>query len=537
MRTRILAGVAALACCIHANASELPVRYFTNSDDYETVTISPDGKHFAVRAVSEGKIVLVFIRREDMKITGGAKAPRKGHINSVRWVNNERVIYTEAEDNGYLAATIPTHELHAVNYDGSKNTTIFTEEEEAVPLIANLLPGEDKYILLATFPYVNGWSQTSRDLGSHTEIVKADVNWGRNRTLYRLPLRQAYPLADDQGLVRFAVAYNLNEEPRVYYRPDEDTDWQEHKLDAFGSQVPRPINLSADGKTALLSVDSEDGGFTQLYSYELESQKLDLLYDSKGRTDIDHWYHDPKTRLPVIAVSYPGKVNYEYVQPDHQLSKLHRSLSQAFPGQVVSFPSYTDDLNYIIVHVSSDKNPGEFYLYDVAANKARFLLAQRSWVDPKLSRPMIANKFKARDGLEISTYITLAEGEDQPHPLIVIPHGGPFGVRDYWGYNKESQLLASRGFNVLQVNYRGSGGYGEDFEVAGHLEYGKKMQDDVTDATRWAIQEGYAQADKICIFGASYGAYAAMMGAVREPGLYRCAVGYSGLYDLSLAFI
>lgn len=533
MRRKLLAALAMLTCYFNLGAAELPVKYFSDFDDYESVTISPDGKHFAVRAVSEGKVVLVFIRREDMTITGGAKAPKKGHISSVRWVSNERVVYTETQDNGYLASPIGTDELHAINYDGSKNQTIFSDN--AGFGIINLLPDEEDYILVAAYPYINLRSQSSRDLGNHTEIVKVDVNWGRNRTLYRLPLRDAYPLADESGLVRFAVADNLNDESRVFFRPNEDAEWQEQKLDTFGTQVPRPIALSADGSTALLSVESEEGGFTQLYSYELESQKLDLLYDSKG-TDIDHWYFDPKTRLPVIAVTYPGKVNYEYLQPEHKLSKLHRSLVQAFPGQIVGFPSYTEDLNFVIVQVSGDKNPGEFYLYDVAANKARFLLARRSWVDQKHSRSMIATQFKARDDLEIPIYLTLAEGEDKPHPLIVIPHGGPFGIRDYWGYDSETQMLANHGFNVLQVNYRGSGGYGEDFEVAGHLEWGKKMQDDITDATRWAIQEGYAQADKICIYGGSYGAYAAMMGAIREPELYRCAVGYSGVYDLPLMF-
>jgi pimeloyl-ACP methyl ester carboxylesterase len=118
--------------------------------------------------------------------------------------------------------------------------------------------------------------------------------------------------------------------------------------------------------------------------------------------------------------------------------------------------------------------------------------------------------------------------------MVVLPHGGPYGVRDWWEFDPEVQLLASRGYAVLQVNYRGSGFISMDFERAGYREWGGKMQDDLTDATHWAIQQKIAAPDRICIYGASYGGYAALMGVVREPDLYRCAIGYAGIYDLEL---
>jgi dipeptidyl aminopeptidase/acylaminoacyl peptidase len=145
-------------------------------------------------------------------------------------------------------------------------------------------------------------------------------------------------------------------------------------------------------------------------------------------------------------------------------------------------------------------------------------------------------QLKARDGLALNGYLTRPLGQEQGKnlPLIVLVHGGPIGIRDYWEYNPEVQMFASRGYAVLQVNYRGSGGYGERFEVAGYREWGGKMQDDVTDATRWAIEQGIADPKRICIYGGSYGGYAALMGAVREPDLYQCAIGDAGVYDLRL---
>ncbi len=142
-------------------------------------------------------------------------------------------------------------------------------------------------------------------------------------------------------------------------------------------------------------------------------------------------------------------------------------------------------------------------------------------------------KFNARDGLEIEGFLTVPEkGASKNLPMILLVHGGPIGIFDTWGFDQEVQLLASRGYAVLQVNYRGSGNYGRSFTEKGHLQWGRAMQDDLTDATRWAIAQGIADSKRICIYGGSYGGYAALMGAVREPDLYACAIGNVGVYDL-----
>jgi dipeptidyl aminopeptidase/acylaminoacyl peptidase len=141
---------------------------------------------------------------------------------------------------------------------------------------------------------------------------------------------------------------------------------------------------------------------------------------------------------------------------------------------------------------------------------------------------------KARDGVELHGLLALPPtGAERGLPLVVIPHGGPYGVTDTASYDPETAILASAGYAVLRVNFRGSGGYGRQFEQSGWMQWGRAMQDDVTDATKWAIEQGYADKDRVCIYGWSYGGYAALMGAVREPSLYRCAVGGAGPYDLA----
>jgi dipeptidyl aminopeptidase/acylaminoacyl peptidase len=139
---------------------------------------------------------------------------------------------------------------------------------------------------------------------------------------------------------------------------------------------------------------------------------------------------------------------------------------------------------------------------------------------------------QARDGLSLHGWLTRPAGVVGPAPMVVLPHGGPFGEFDVWSYDDDTQMLTEAGYAVLRVNYRGSGNYGKAFQRAGVRQWGGSMQDDLTDATRWAIAQGIADPARICLYGASYGGYASLMGVAKEPSLYRCAVGYVGVYDL-----
>jgi dipeptidyl aminopeptidase/acylaminoacyl peptidase len=191
-----------------------------------------------------------------------------------------------------------------------------------------------------------------------------------------------------------------------------------------------------------------------------------------------------------------------------------------------------------VVQVRSDTNPGEWYLFEREDGNLQPLFRRAEGIDPSRLATMEPLRFNTRDDLTVYGYLTSPPGRETARnlPVVVLVHGGPYFVRDRWQYDPTAQLLASRGYAVLQVNFRGSEGYGAAFEVAGYREWGGRMQDDLTDATRWLIARGIADPRRICILGTSYGGYAALMGAVREPDLYRCAIGHSGAYDLRLLF-
>ena len=224
---------------------------------------------------------------------------------------------------------------------------------------------------------------------------------------------------------------------------------------------------------------------------------------------------------------------YDYLLPDHPEAKRWRAVTAIFAGQRATLVSTTDDGSKILLSVASDRNPGGYYLLDEKTKSLRFLVPRRKWIDPRLMAPVAPATVKASDGLKIPVYVTARDGlKTRKAPMIVLPHGGPHGVRDYWGWDGEAQLLASRGYAVLHVNFRGSGGYGPDFQAAGYRNWGTRIQQDIADATRWAIAEGIADPARICIYGASFGGYSALMSAGIEPDLYRCAASYAGVTDL-----
>ncbi|MGA7965402.1 MAG: S9 family peptidase, partial [Gammaproteobacteria bacterium] len=230
----------------------------------------------------------------------------------------------------------------------------------------------------------------------------------------------------------------------------------------------------------------------------------------------------------------PGKVETLALEAKSPKMQDLAALTQTFPKQQVEITSATRNGSESVVRVWSDDNPGTYYLF---AHKPKPSLTElfkaEPWVHPSTMSPMRPITFKARDGVTLHGYLTVpknSSGKDLP--MLVIVHGGPYGIRDHWGYDSEVQLFASRGYAVLQVNYRGSGGYGNKLVVLGIQHWGDTMQNDVADGVHWAINQGIANPKRICIYGGSYGGYSALMSAERFPDLYRCAIGYSGVYDL-----
>jgi dipeptidyl aminopeptidase/acylaminoacyl peptidase len=217
---------------------------------------------------------------------------------------------------------------------------------------------------------------------------------------------------------------------------------------------------------------------------------------------------------------------------DDRRRKIQEFLDERLPGYENHLTSHSRDETKYIVHSASDRTMGSYHLLDMAAMELTKLFDISPWLDEEKLAPMEPVSYSSRDGLEVGGYLTLPVGCDRRNlPLVVNPHGGPW-TRDGWGFNPEVQFLANRGFAVLQVNYRGSAGFGRRFLESGFRQWGLAMQDDLTDGVRWAIDEGIADPQRIAIYGGSYGGYAALSGLTKTPDLYSCGVSYVGVSNL-----
>ncbi|HSN72006.1 MAG TPA: prolyl oligopeptidase family serine peptidase, partial [Steroidobacteraceae bacterium] len=370
------------------------------------------------------------------------------------------------------------------------------------------------------------------DADAPTEIALLDVYTGEKRSLGVVPLNGARVLVDGDEQVRFAVGLDVRRRLAVVWKPQAYSSWVAFEVKGFrkGSVLPRLF--SADGRSVYFTGVAEGQSVSSLFRFDLESHTVEQIY-SFGNVDVDGLVTDVTGREIVGLTAYANRAVYHWLATDHPSAKLYAAFQRAFPDQEIAVTSTTSDGRLSVVFVSSDVNPGEYHLFDRVTGSIQFMRAIRPWMDSGSMRPKQPIQLTARDGMKLHGYVTRPPSGGR-HPLIVLPHGGPDGTRDRWNFDWVVQLFASRGYAVLQVNFRGSGGYGMDFEAAGFRQWGGAIQDDITDATRWAIDQGIADADRICIFGSGFGGHAALMGVVREPDLYRCAVGYSGIYDLRL---
>lgn len=519
-----------LAPWAHAQVDLEP---FLKQDVLETLKISPTGAYYAMTVPLEDETVLAVMRRSDGAVTAKLGAGRDSVIDDFWWASDERIIVSKAEKFGSRDEPYATGELYSVNADGTERRQIFgrygVDGTEATPRAAYLvdtLAADDRKVLVSVYALDTATPST--------RLEKLDIHNGRRDLVASAPVRRAHFVADDAGHVRFAVGAGDDNVSKLYHRADNDSPWQLINDEASNDRVEWPLGLSSDGRTAYLQVEQAQGPDALVAWDTVTGTRKQSLRDAV--VDPYSIIHAPGTRNPQGAFFMHDKLRSAFFDDASDTARLYRKLERAFPGQSIRFTSSTRDGRLKVVHVWSDASPGDFYLFDTATNKADLIFSRRSWFAPAAQSPSELVSLKARDGLPLYGYLTRPRGQQPgaPTPLVVMPHGGPYGVFDEWELNDEAQMLARAGYAVLRLNFRGSGNYGRAFLQAGARQWGKAMQDDVTDATRWAIQQKIADPQRICVYGASYGGYAALMGAAREPDLYRCAAGYVGVYDLAL---
>jgi dipeptidyl aminopeptidase/acylaminoacyl peptidase len=519
-----------------AEPADIPVQDFVRHPTYSSVRISPNGEYLAMTVDREGQDVLVVMRTKDLGIVKVNTLPDEKSVSQFHWVSPTRLMFSSIKKFGRFAQPFGTGEWYSVNADGSMPRVLNFAKRDATPtqarfsLLDNPQNEDGKILMTMSYP------RSSE--GVNTEVVQVDTTSGRWTSIGRAPRENCEIALDKDKAVRYAVCYDDEDAQGNYdqsnelYRRGDDGKWTLINSSKSSGKMLSVMGTSGDGRIYATQSDGkapEAFGIIDSATGEFKSLFQDPV--SEPATYITS--ADRETVLAVVTAA--GKPRITVIEDEHPDTAVYASLAEAFPDSFVNFSSATRDGKQIVVSVSSDRNPGDLYLYDRASGKARFLMRNRQWIDSKRMGTVKPISLTTRDGLKVHGYLTIPQGSDGKNlPMIVNVHGGPIGPRDDWGFNWETQLFASRGYAVLQVNYRGSGGFGKAFSDKGYGTWATDIMNDIIDATKWTIQQGYADKDRICIYGGSFGGYASMMAPAREPGLFKCAFGYVGAYDAEI---
>lgn len=512
----------------------IPVEHFARLPALSGPQLSPDGTHVAGFIPVQG-LQMLLVMDLDPKTTQKPFVASfdKGEFRWVRWVNNERLIASMGFPRRRNLIPVTETRLIAFNRDGSKQKPILKQKPFAVgkrvtlqsqirDRMISILPRDDKRILLSVV-----------DKAYYPEVLAIDVYGGKKHREVRGRFPIGEWIADYEGVPRIGVGYDSEDlEEKIVFRLNEAADWQTiHAYRAF--EDPDFIPLGFGSKPNIIYVASNHATDTlALYEFDaVEKRFLRRVFEHK-KFDISGLELSPNPlERRVVGVRYVADAD-RVVYFDEEAKALQAKLDGLLPNTRNDIVSESWNGLRIIVMASSDIHPPIYYVMDRRTDRLQVLGAQYTELRSEDLVPIRAVSYKAKDGLEIPAFLSFPKSAQETNlPTVIMPHGGPYArsvkTFDYW-----TQFLTSRGYLVLRPNFRGSTGYGMTFQRAGYKEWGLSMQDDLADGAQWLIEQGIADPNRICIFGGSYGGYAALMGAVKTPELYRCAISLNGVTDL-----
>ncbi len=524
----ILGFWAVLSPSIASAGERVPIEVYGKLPSIEAPRLSPDGQTMAFLSSVRGRRCLVIHPLAVGADSGHAVCPGNYEVRSFAWKNPDRLIvevYTQGQSHGDELRT--QSRLVALDLNGRDAVPLAEPAtERAVDFgqdrIIDMLPDDPGHVLVAAY----------RPDGDSPDVVKVAIETGHRRTVVTGQDRIMNWKTDAQGEVRVGVAVD-DGMIKVYYRDDADGPFR----------LIRQVPAADASKFAVLAIGRDPGtlwvastertGFRAVYRYDVATDRLLDAYASVPGADIDSLVVDRGLPLGYgYTVDEPTMI---YTDASFRLDA--EQVAAALPQYHATVVDSAADGRRLLVLAGGGNRPGAYFILTRARNTATLepLGAIRPDIPEAALAPVTPVAYAARDGLTIHGYVTLPPGrsmaDKQPIPFVVLPHGGP-STRDVLGFDYLAQMIASQGYGVLQPNYRGSRGYGGDFEKAGFAQWGLKMQDDVTDGTQWLIDRKLADPRRICVVGWSYGGYTALMGAIKTPSLYRCAASMAGVSDL-----
>ena len=486
----------------------IPLRDFFRNPEQSGFQISPDGNSISFMQPYRSRMN-VFVRAraggEAVRITSETERDVAGYF----WKGSGRIVYLKdfkGDENFHVVA---------VDADG-KNLVDLTPFEKVRAEIIDDRYDNDAEMLV---------SMNKRN-PEVFDVYRVDLTTGQLALIAENPGNVTGWVTDHTGCIRLAVATD-GVDTSILHRPDENSPFKTVITTNFKEQI-QPLFFDFNNKLLFASSNINRDKAAIVRVDPATAREESIIYQ---HPEVDvaglAWSRKRKVYTEVQFLTWKRERKFF----DAEMEAIQNDLELQLPGYEIDLQSSNRDENIFVVAAWSDRTQGVRYLYDATSKKLTRLAEIAPWLREGDLAEMKPITYRARDGLTIHGYLTLPRGEAKNLPLIVNPHGGPW-VRDGWGYDPEVQFLANRGYAVLQMNYRGSTGYGRAFWEASFKQWGKKMQDDVTDGVKYAIAQGIADPKRVCIYGGSYGGYCALAGLAFTPDLYACGVDYVGVSNL-----
>jgi dipeptidyl aminopeptidase/acylaminoacyl peptidase len=492
-----------------AQAPLIPLNDFFRNPEKVAFRISPDGKHLAFMQPWENRLN-IFVQEigktEEVQVTFSKERDIQGYF----WKNDNRLVFLQDKGGN------ENFHLFAVDKDGKNQKELTVGEDVRAEIIDDLFENENDMIV--------GLNKRNPEF---YDAYRININTGELTMVGENPGNITGWQTDNAGNIRIATTTDgIN--TGVLYRNSEKEPFSELITTNFKESFS-PLYFDFDDKT-LLVASNIGRDRTSIVKYDpIKKKEISTLFEHP-EVDVSNVLRSRKRKITTGVAYETDRSHYQFF--DKQREELQKKLDKRFPGYEVVLSGQNRNEDKLLITVSSDRSYGSYFFYDLTTGSFTKLADISPWLKEDDLAEMKPIKYIARDGKVINGYLTLPKGVPAKNlPVVINPHGGPW-ARDEWGFNPEVQFLANRGYAVLQMNFRGSVGYGRKFWEASFKQWGKTMQDDITDGVNWMISQGFADPKRIAIYGASYGGYATLAGITLTPDLYTCAVDYVGVSNL-----
>jgi dipeptidyl aminopeptidase/acylaminoacyl peptidase len=494
-------------------AKQIPLENFFKNPEKSSYQISPDGSFYSFMAPYKNRMN-IFIQKIGDSSATQLTFEEARDIAGYFWPNNEQIVFLKDE------AGDENFHLFGVNIDGS-NPIGFTDFEGVRAQIIDDLPDQKDFVVI-------GLNKRNKQV---FDPYRLNLKTGEISMLAKNPGNIQGWMFDHDGKLRIATAIVDGVNQSILYRENEEDEFKTIITTNFKEGF-NPQFFTFDNQNIIGSSNLGRDKYAIVEFDPISAKEVKVLY-ANDDYDVNGVGYSRKRK--VITAAYFESWKSERYYFDSTSKATFEKIQKRLSGYEIGITGVNKDENILILRTYSDKSLGAYYIYNSEDDKMEKIVDVSPWIDENEMSNQLPIAYQSRDGLKINGYLTLPKGYNMENaknlPVVINPHGGPW-ARDSWGFNPEIQFLANRGYAVLQMNFRGSTGYGRKFFEASFKKWGREMQDDITDGTQWLIDKGIADSTKIAIYGGSYGGYATLMGLVKEPKMYAAGVDYVGVSNM-----